>query len=386
MKMINQNVLIFELANINYASRARKEAFSLAKAGYEVTFIGTSNKEKKKTIIKENDVKLVAFPINYSTKILNILIFNFNLFIFLLKNKYDIYHLHNTNSVFIAIFLKIFTRKKLIFDAHELNYHKRHNPEKLRNKLITLIDVFKEKLLIIFSDIIIQANDKRAELFSEYYNCKKPEVLENNEPIIEIDKNKSIRKTINIPKDQKILIFTGNITYGINQSVNKVIEALPQIKKEIHFYLLGNVSEYTKAKLISITEENKVNNRVHFLDSIPFNDVVHFISGADIAIIPIYATSLNSEFSALNKVSQSLMAGLPLVTSNYENLYSLIHNKDYYIGETFDIENPNSIAEAIDNLLSKDIKNAKKNARNIALKNINWEIEEKKLLNIYSNL
>ena len=384
--MSKKKVLIFELVDVNFASRSRKEAFTLAENGYEVTFLGVSKKEKKRSIFVENKVRLVAFPLNYSKKILNILGFNFQLFIFLLKNKFDIYHLHNLNSVFVATLFKIFTRRKLIFDAHELNYNKRHHGERLRNRLITAVDVFKERLLLLSSDVILQANDKRADLFAKHYRCRKPEVIENNEPIIEINAQKSIRNSIDIPPNQKILIFTGNITYGINQSVDKVIEALPHIKEELHFYLLGNASEYAKTILLNIAEKNKVKSRVHFLDPIPFSDVVHFISGADIAVIPIFATSLNSRFSALNKVSQSLMAGLPLATSNYENLEMLINNGKDYIGETFDVENPKSIAQAVNQLISQDLTKAKQAARTIAVEHVNWENEGRKLLEIYSKL
>ncbi len=384
--MQNKKVIIFELADINFASRARKEAFTLANNGYNVTFLGITKEDNRKTVSVENNVKLVAYPINYSRKMFNILAFNFILFFFLLRNKFDVYHLHNLNSVFVSVIFKLFTRRKLIFDAHELNYHKRHHGERLRNRLITAVDVFKERLLLLSSDVILQANDKRAELFAKHYHCKKPEVIENNEPVIEINTQKSIRNSIDIPQNRKILIFTGNITYGINQSVDKVIEALPYIKEELHFYLLGNASEYTKTILLNIAEKNKVKDRVHFLDPIPFNDVVHFISGADIAVIPIFATSLNSEFSALNKVSQSLMAGLPLATSNYENLEALIYNGENYIGETFNVENSVSIAEAINKLISQDLTNAKQSARKIALEQVNWEREGEKLLEIYSNL
>ncbi|MFH2142861.1 MAG: glycosyltransferase, partial [Bacteroidota bacterium] len=139
-------------------------------------------------------------------------------------------------------------------------------------------------------------------------------------------------------------------------------------------------------KLLKIAEENGVKNRVHFLNSIPYNDVVHFISGADLAVVPIYATSLNSEHSALNKISQALMAGLPLVTSNYNNLNNLINNDSYYIGETFDVTDSLSIANAVNRLLEKNLSVVKETSRKIALEKVNWDSENEKLLKIYIEL
>ncbi len=385
-KQMKKKTVIFELADVQFASRARKEAFSLAKAGYNVTFVGISKKNKELSEYTENNIRIIAYPQKSKRKIINVLFFNAFLFKFFLQEKFDIYHLHNLESTFVAIFFKLLYRKKLIFDAHELNYHKRHNPERLRNKLVTLIDVFKERLLILIANVILQANEKRAELFAKHYNCKMPKIIENNEPIIEIDRSKSIRNIIDIPNNQIVLIFIGNITYGLNQSVDKVIEALPQINKNLNFYIIGNVIGNTKQVLLDIAKNNNVQNRVHFTGPVPFKDIVHFISGADISVIPIYATSLNSKFSALNKVSQSLMAGLPLVVSNYENLEQLINNGNTYIGETFDITTPKTIANAINNLLKKDLSIIKNNARKIAVDKVNWDNEAIKLIKIYSKL
>ena len=387
---MKKKIVIFEFQDIRYASRARKEAFSLAKK-YEVTLVGFNKSISSKKLNIKNGVSIIEFSIPFPKmtffflKIINIFFFNISLLFWFIFNKQDVYHLHNLKPIYPALIAKSFFRSKLIYDAHELHIDKRAQ-KKLKQKILMKFDYLNEARLIKEADIILQASQERAEYFAKYYKTEKPLVIENfaNFKKCDIKEKKYLQEMYNLSSNTKIIMFTGFMSIGGNQRIDNSIRSLQYLDDKHHFFILGIGTESIKQKLINIAEEVDVKEQLHFVNPVPSEKVVFILSQANVAIIPIYATSLNSRFSALNKVSQSLMAGLPIACSNYENLERLVLNNPIgLIGSNFNVENPQSISKSIINCLSNE-KEYKKNALLLAKKYLNWEKQEKKLFEIYN--
>ena len=245
-----------------------------------------------------------------------------------------------------------------------------------------------EVRLIKEADIILQASQERADYFAKYYKTETPLVIENfaNFKKFDIKEKNYLQEMYNLPSNTKIIMFTGFMSIGGNQRIDNSIRSLQYLDDNHHFFILGIGTESIKQKLINIAEEVNVKEQLHFVNPVPSEKVVFVLSQANVAIIPIYATSLNSRFSALNKVSQSLMAGLPIACSNYENLERLVLNNPIgLIGSNLDVENPKSISKSILNCLTNE-KEYKKNALLLTNNYLNWEKQEVKFLNLIESL
>ena len=118
------------------------------------------------------------------------------------------------------------------------------------------------------------------------------------------------------------------------------------------------------------------------------NELLNYAESADFGIIPLMGDSLNTKLSALNKVSEYLMAGLPILCSDYTNLQKIIYSNPVgKVGETFNIDSTDSISKAINSILkNKQYKKLKPNALKLAHEFFNWEKEEEKLINIYATI
>jgi len=388
----NKKIVIFEFQDLRYASRARKEAFSLSKNGFDVTLVGFSRVINKKNKYIERGVYFVEVPFlrffkdKFIGKVLNIFLTNIFLTKFLIINDFNIYHLHDLKLFFPALIARVFKNRPLIYDAHELHIKKREN-KSYRDKILSKYDEIKERILIKLSKGILQASDLRAEYFQNYYKTKKPIVIENHENLININnKVKDIKTILGLSDDSIILIYTGNISIGGNQNIVNVIKALAYLPENIHFCLMGRGSENTIKKLLEIADDINIKKRFHIIPPVKSEEVVSTISSADIGIIPIYANCLNSEYSALNKLSQSLMAGLAIASSDYENMRKVIfNNKIGVVGNTFNVESIISIADSIKFILNSNLKEMKIKARLLAETELNWENEEKKLIDFYDS-
>ena len=390
MDKINPLVVIFEYQDIRFASRARKEAFTLAQNGFDVTLIGFNKSITKLKTEKSCNVNLLQFPyysqIPWGQKAFNVFILNTRVLLHFFKYKYDIYHLHSLKVCLPVILIKIFTRRILVYDAHELNISKRVK-DNIRNSFFTHLDRIEEKILNRFANIVIQASEERARFYGLYYKVRRPFAInnyankENN-----FDHSINLKKSLNIVNENKLLVFTGNISIGGSQNVVNIIKALTFVSG-IDLCLLGAIQDKVKKELIMLAQSLKVLNRLHIHSPVLSEEVVSTISTADIAIVPVDADCLNTKYSALNKLSQSLMAGLPVLGSNLSVISNtILYNPIGVVGDVFDVKSPESIAAAIERLLKDDINDMKKNARELALSNINWEVEGYKLIKIYKNL
>ena len=91
-----------------------KEIFSLANAGYFVIYI-----VRKGTQVLDHpriSYKFLEDPKNLVDRIINVL----KAFRIALSTKCSIYHFHDPELIPIGLLLKLLTRKKIIYDIHEL--------------------------------------------------------------------------------------------------------------------------------------------------------------------------------------------------------------------------------------------------------------------------
>jgi hypothetical protein len=94
---MNKKILIYEFQDIRFATRAKKEAYSLSKQ-YRVTLLGfnrATNKKQKRII---EDIEYIEYPIAFKKrkgfiiKLIQLFFFNIRLFS----------HLMKTNMIYIS--------------------------------------------------------------------------------------------------------------------------------------------------------------------------------------------------------------------------------------------------------------------------------------------
>jgi glycosyltransferase involved in cell wall biosynthesis len=146
---------------------------------------------------------------------------------------------------------------------------------------------------------------------------------------------------------------------------------------------------YGPSKYIDEFQEFALSNGVHlrvsFFGPVPVEEVTLYASTADLGIAPIENVCLSYYYSSPNKVFEYMSAGLPVVGSSFPELRKIIES--YHLGRTFDPDDPEDIAKAINDVLSDSgrYEQMKRNAIEAA-KIFNWENESKKLLAFYRSL
>ena len=221
--------------------------------------------------------------------------------------------------------------------------------------------------------------------YKKMYRIKKYCILYNTRPLTPLVNKNLIRKELKTREKDKIVIFVGGF-WPEGRGIIELIQSAQFLDEGIKIVLLGYGSQDMINKMQSEIIVNKVEDKVFILPPQPPEKVMDYVMSADIGVNLIKRENKAQDFQSPWKLFEYCMAGLAILSTDLP-FHRKIHNK-YDIGGLCDIYNtPEIIAKKITELFnSSDFKRYKENARYAAEKEFNWELQEHKLLKVYSNI
>jgi len=122
---------------------------------------------------------------------------------------------------------------------------------------------------------------------------------------------------------------------------------------------------------------------IFVLDAVPWEQLAAYTASADLGVFPLQNVSLQYYYALSNKLFEFLSAGLPVVISDFPEMRKVV--VDNNVGIAVDETNPKEISDAIGTILADpDLYTImSENAVKIVREKYNWDIEVKKLLDVY---
>lgn len=351
-----------------------KEALTLKKAGYKVTLIA---QHKSNEINK--GIKIIALP-KPKNRLNRILVTTWKVFKLALKEKANIYHFHDPELIPIGLLLKIFTRYNVIYDVHEdveaTILTKEWIPKFFRFILSKTFAAFESWASKKFDYIIAATPHIKSK-----FNVSSVTDIKNY-PVICSKKHRKYPVFNN--KSEYSLIYVGVLSE--ERGVKTVIESLRFIKffRKAKLVLIGRFYNKKFEQDCKKLKEN-YGLRIEFKGLCLPDEVFEYLIKADVGMVCLHP--LPNIIEALpNKLFEYMLAGLPIIASNFPIWKKIIEENK--CGICVDPLNPREIAKAIDYLIEHPDKARKmgENGRKIILEKYNWENESKKLLKIYEEL
>lgn len=318
--------------------------------------------ERKKTSLKSKIRKLFTFVPKW--------IINIRFFWEAYRQDAGVYHSHDLNTL-IPVFLASRLRgAKLIYDAHEVSTDRAG----WKNKKYW---EFVEGILIRKADEVITTNLTRAEYFKEHYHIPLPKIIKNVPPFQTVTSKNLIREILGISDEVPIILYQGGL------QADRGLENMVKMMQNIEFgelVFLGNGS--MKEELKKMVVDLKVQNKVHFIDAVPNEDLLNYTASATIGLQLLLNTCFNHYSACSNKLNEYMMAGIPVIASDFPEIRRIVEK--YEVGYLVDPENVEEITEYVKGLLNNQTKLAefKKNTV-LAAQNNKWENEIPVLLDIY---
>ncbi|MBZ0179153.1 MAG: glycosyltransferase [Melioribacteraceae bacterium] len=361
---MKKKVFIAFLGNALHDSRITNLKDSLEADGCEVKVISFDwTTPNFKTII--NDITI--YKLNKS-KISFLFYFSFavKLWKSLKLSNADIYI---AEDFFPLAFTTIIGRRKnskVIYNSRELYPFLGG----LRNKKFTQWLIKKiEKKYIKKVDLVLTTGEMDSKFLEDYYGIKNTMVLRNI-PLLRKPGNKiDLRKILNIPSSNKIVLYQGVMIEG--RGIIRIISLLKELPN-IEFVLLGDGAlrkEFERA-----ASKYNVHKRVHFLGTIPQRELINYTAAADIGLALIENISVSYYHALPNKLFEYIMAGIPVFSSNLPQMEKIVN--DYQVGIIVDEKDDSQILTGLKKLTEDEDFNSrlKENCAKASLE-LNWDKE-----------
>lgn len=342
---------------------------SLSKHNYEVFFVVNDNKENEKidniqilstTQRSKSKVKRIVYDTRIVRKLAE-------------STKADIFHFHDPELLFVAKKIKAKLKCHIIFDFHE------DVPEQIK---------YKSSRINLFRSII-----------SKIYSIIEKKIIKNFDSIITVSPNilRRLEKInantyviTNYPKltprlektdtNPKYIVYAGTI--GGHWNHENILLAIKDIPN-LEYHIAGRISNAYLQKLKSIS-----NGKLKYLGYLDRENTRNLLANALVGMALLnYETQVGVEGTlGNNKFFEYMEASIPILSSDNRIWKNIIEKDNCGI-----CVNPNNVDQIAKNLIflmsNTDMAKSLGNNGRIAVENkYNWDIEEEKLLAIYSRI
>lgn len=354
------------------------ESKSLSKK-YKVTVIG---QHPKKIHQKIDGIEVISIPKPPNIPIIR---FFFRVFYGLkiaIEKNCDVYHCHDADSYLIGLMMKLFKRKKLVYDAHELLAEK---STILYHLIWYPLLVVLEFILVKYADITFTDSEFSKKRLENKYGKKVVSI--ENFPKIDYyllnDKKFIKKKELGIDENDIVIGRFGGMAEPLaTLETIEIFEKLQEKYKNLKLLLIGKIlSENYRKK---IEKKLKMCKNVILLPHQPFTEIPRYYGVVDIGII-LEKPSEDNKISSSSKTFEYMLYGIPFITVDCIELNKKVVKK-YGCGFTVNFNDTNDILEKLEKLIvDSDLrKKMGKKGKEAIIREYNWDIVEKKLLSSYS--
>jgi len=367
-----QTVLI--LAPVHFYDDVRvfqKEAKTLAANRYRVLLLARA----ERSLIEEG-VEVVPLP-TFESRLLRFLNLP-RIFWVTLKLKSDVYHLHNPDTLPIALLLKMLGRR-VIYDTHEdfsrAILGRKWMPRLIRPFIAKGVAFFELVVGRIVDQAIVTQTDMQRRL-------GKKAILVDNAPISQgplVDKAYTYARTL-ADDDCFRLVYIGLI--GTSRGLFTMVDALDIANKRVpcRLWLIGpgDSGEILEARA------RPGWRAVDYIGRLPQSQAFGYVIKSHVGLITFPDVGDNASINP-NKLYEYQLFGIPFIASNFEKWRRSVRAVS---GLYVNPGNPRDVADKIVWLAehADERKNMGARGKEFVLASYNWETESKKLLAVYQEI
>ncbi len=356
--------------------RVRNESDTLRKAGYKVSIIALRKFQSEKAkedingiivyrlphinIFKKSNSSKTWFQIQlYRLKsaigyifeyfYFTIACFLLSLYIFV-REGFDVIHAHNPpNSLFIVGTSYRLLGKKFVFDHHDLEPELYLSRYGIKDGFIFRLLEQQEKLCLKFANIVIATNESYKEIEIKRANIKP-------EKVFVVRNGADLSQMRLVPPDAKlkkmgksILVYIG--VMGPQDGIDYLLRALNHLVyrlKRTDFYCMIIGPGDSTEELKTLTHELTLEDYVRFTGFIPKEDLLRYLSTADICVDPNPSNPLNN-VSTWIKVIEYMALGKPVISFDLKETRFTAQKAAIYVTPNNEEEFAKAIVRLMDN-------------------------------------
>lgn len=395
--MTKQYKVLMLVENVSAPSDRRvwPEAIALRDCGFQVSIIspkGTPGDQESYICLEDIHIyryhvptfghKLMAYMIEYSFAIVMTFLLSLKVWH---RHGFDVIHAANPPDLFfiIGLFFRLFG-KKFVFDQHDLTPELFQAKFRRRMKLLHGLLLFLEKCSYRTAHLIITSNVSQKRFAIERGHCPAEKVyVVRNGPDL-----KRIRLVPQEPDLKKgfryLLAYVGlmDVQDGVEYCLLALDDLVHKLgRRDVSLVLMGGGSQLST--LQALAHELRLDDYINFTGIIQQENVVRYLTVADVGLIPDPQNGLN-EYCTMIKTMEYMALGKPIVA--FDLLETHFSAQDSALYAT-----PNLVedfANKIDVLLNdEELRLSLGNiGRERVVTTLNWDETKKNLLLAYDVL
>lgn len=290
------------------------------------------------------------------------------------RTKPDVYHAHDANTLFIAWVAAALRRKPLVYDAHEISTDREGYG--FISKLVWIL----ERMLTHRVSGMITTTDMRADHFVAAYGCVRPLVLQNRPRLSQQASRPVLRERLGIADERPVVLYQGGLQSG--RGLRNLVAVAARIE-EADFVFIGGGRQ--SEELMALARSLDIADRVHFTGAIPLQELPAYTAGATLGVQTLRNTCLNHYTTDSNKLFEYILAGVPVVASDFPEIRKIVNG--YGVGKLVDPDDIDGIAGVIRKLLvdEGELGRLRRNCLSAA-DAVCWEAQEHQLLELYQKI
>lgn len=322
-------------------------------------------KLKNSSNIETRNYKIHQFRLLFTKGFLFYLCFNLRLFGYLLFHKSDMLLANDLDTLLANSLISKIKKIPLYYDSHELFTEV---PELENTKFKKNIWLLIEKMCIHQPKASYTVCNSIAEIYNEKYHLNMKVV--RNLPTLKSKHDYYERKNI--------FLYQGALNIG--RGIELLIEMM-QFFPNYKLYIAGK--GYLEKELKLLSKKLHLTDKVIFTGNLGFEELHKLTSSAKIGFSIEQGTSLNYKYALPNKIFDYIQAGTPIVCANLPEMKAII--EQYAVGKVFSNNDVKSLTALVEKMLENEkmLYDYHKNCL-FAAEILNWENEEKTLLDIYN--
>ena len=236
-----------------------------------------------------------------------------------------------------------------------------------------------EQRLIRQVDRVITVSGSIAQSLKERYGLDEVVVLHNLPLFRHKVQSNLIRETLDLPDDRPIVLYQGG--FLTENGLREQIEAAAGLAAAL--VLIGDGP--SEQALRNQVRAARLDDQVFFIPRVPFHQLHNYTCSADLGLCLIKGTGKSFYYSLPNKLFEYMMAGLPVLASNFPEMQRIV--RETRTGATVDPTNIVAIREQIATFLDNaEQREACAKASLQAARHYNWEREAAQLTQLYATL
>jgi len=363
-----KRIIISVTSDLYTDQRVHKTAITLQEMGFDVLLVG---RKLHSSLPIKRSYKTKRMRLIFKTEVWFYMEYNIRLFFFLLFTKTDVLLANDLDTLLPNFLISKLKRNLLVYDSHEMFCE---GPELQGRKFVQSVWRFIERSIVPKLEFTYTVSQSIADAYNKRYNVNFQ--LIRNIPKLEKESKKVEQFNFG---GKKIILYQGVMNPG--RGLEETIAAMPFVENAILVIIgFGKVEDELKELVRKFNLEDKV----IFYGKVPFEDLLSYTKQANVGLLLERPFGLSFTYSLPNKLFDFIHAELPILASPLVEVKRIMDQ--YNVGELVDNYTPEHIAKKLNEMLTDEekVKDWKQNMQK-AKQELNWENEQKKLIEIYAN-